>query len=324
MNDKVAIIILNWNGSADTIECLTSVGKIQYPNVEIIVVDNGSTDGSPGAIKTSFPYVTIINNPVNRGYAEGNNVGIRHALKNNAEFILLLNNDTVVNRDILTILLKAAQDHPEAGVFSTSIYSYQERDLPTFTAKYWDHHAMRFLERHHGVDDDAVETDYVDGSVMFFRRAVVEKAGFFEPSFFLNYDEIDWCCRVKRSGFTLLIIPRAKVWHKVSRSFGGKGPLFYYFFVRNRLYWAQRNLPALQRWHEYAAVLSDFFPHSFYGKKTPLIKRMYWDILLLARERMIVVTKLIGIGNFLAQRFGGYPVYVKRIDEKYFKQKLSP
>ncbi|MDD5584113.1 MAG: hypothetical protein PHV55_03555, partial [Candidatus Omnitrophica bacterium] len=178
-----------------------------------------------------------------------------------------------------------------------------------------------FVENKYALRDGAVETDYVDGCVIFFRAIVAEKTGLFEPLFFLDYEEIDWCFRVKKSGFKLLIIPAAKVWHKIRKSFGGKGPLFYYFFIRGRLLWAGRNLSLSQQWHEYRLIACEFLPFLFYTRKYPAIKRAYWDLLLMMRERSILEAKLFGIRDFIFRRFGDCPARIRRLNEKYFEKK---
>ena len=186
-NPKVAIIILNWNGLKDTIECLESVKKIDYPNYEIIVVDNASVDGSPEKLKELFPDITLIRNKENLGYAGGNNVGIRYALKNNAEYIFVLNNDTVVvDKDILKILVKTANLYPDAGVFGPKICLYDEPNKIGFSPTYWDKRKCTFILKKYYDYDEVVEIDDIRGCAIFFKREVVEKIGLFDSKFFLK------------------------------------------------------------------------------------------------------------------------------------------
>src|SRR3989338_5520706 len=112
MTRKISIIILNWNGLKDTLACLETVFKIDYPNFDVAVVDNASSDGSASVVKERFPQAHFIQNKENLGFAEGNNVGMRVALENGADYIFILNNDTVVDKDILNAFVRAADEHP--------------------------------------------------------------------------------------------------------------------------------------------------------------------------------------------------------------------
>src|SRR5205809_485096 len=121
MNALVSINILNWNGGQDTIECLASLEKIDYRPISVVVIDNGSMDGSPERIKREFPYVRMIKNHENLGFTEGNNIGIKYALTHGADFVLLLNNDTVVDKAFLSELISVARREPAAGILGPKI-----------------------------------------------------------------------------------------------------------------------------------------------------------------------------------------------------------
>src|SRR3989339_346256 len=120
----VYILILNWNGKEDTLECLSSLKKIDYPNYKTIVIDNGSTDDSVKIINKKYPKIKIIENKKNLGYAEGNNVGIRYALKNKADYVLILNNDTIVDKKFLTELVKVGESNEKVGIVGPNVYCY--------------------------------------------------------------------------------------------------------------------------------------------------------------------------------------------------------
>ncbi|HET6516311.1 MAG TPA: glycosyltransferase family 2 protein, partial [Thermodesulfovibrionales bacterium] len=125
---KIAIIVINWNGRDDTLECLASVRQVDYPHFEVIVVDNGSSDNSVEAIRNAFPEVTVIETRENLGFAGGNNVGMRHALKNRSEYIFLLNNDTVVDSQILKSFIRSSRLLPRDAILSAKIYYYSNPD----------------------------------------------------------------------------------------------------------------------------------------------------------------------------------------------------
>lgn len=246
---KIFIIILNWNGGKDTLECLRSVGKIDYPEFEIVVVDNGSTDGSPGAIHETFREVTLLETGQNLGYAEGNNVGIRHALAGGAEYILLLNNDTVVDAQLVSQLVEAAAKHPTAGIYQPKIYFCSDPKRIWFSATRWVPSEGVFTREQEGEIDQGENgqvrpTDYACGCSLFFHTEVARRVGLFDPRFFLCWEEIDWCYRARRHGYRCLFVPSAKVWHKVSSSLGGtESPMWMYFNFRNQLIWGKRHLP---------------------------------------------------------------------------------
>ena len=135
---RVAVIVLNWNGREDTLECLRSIRSIAYSNFGVIVVDNGSTDGSVAAIRASQPSVEVIDTGENLGFAGGNNVGIRRALELGADYVLLLNNDTVVDPGLLRAFVAAAALHPEAGAFGAKIYFHSEPTRIWYAGARWE------------------------------------------------------------------------------------------------------------------------------------------------------------------------------------------
>ena len=308
MNSKISIIILNWNGLKDTLECLESVKKIDYPDFEVIVVDNGSTDGSAQFIRQRFPDVRFIQNSENLGYAEGNNVGIRYALGHGAEFVLVLNNDTIVDKNILLAFVKGAADYPDAGVFGAKIYNFDDPNRIWHAGGILDQKTAEMYQNGFGVLDDgtfyitAVEIDYACGCSLFFRREVAEKIGLFDPDFFLYYEDTDLCFRARRAGFKVMYIPAAKLWHKVSASFRPTpSPSSYYYLTRNRLLFARRNFPWYKRAPFYTAVVKDFF--SVLGaKKFSLPKRIYWVFYEFTKPTG--KAKLLGIRDCFLNRLG--------------------
>ena len=248
-NPKISILILNWNGLHNTIECLRTVEKISYPNCDILVIDNGSTDRSVEHIINQFPGIKIIENNKNLGYAGGNNIGIRYAIDHGAEYILLLNNDTVVDPQLLKAFLKASQDHPEYAIFNPKVYYYSTPDKIWSLGINWNKQSGMFLFKGDGLIDDGrlnnepFEIDYAIGCCLFFDTRVIERIGLFEPKFFLFFEEYDWCSRARIAGYKCLSVPEAKIWHKGSAGFEKESPLMDYYLTRNRLLWAKRNLP---------------------------------------------------------------------------------
>lgn len=245
---KVAIVVLNWNGKQDTLECLESIGKLDYPNYQTIVVDNGSTDDSVDAIRTQFQNVVVLQTGANLGYAGGNNVGIKRALESGAAYILILNNDTIVDPSLLSAFVGATKIAPGAGVYGAKIYFHNQPETLWFAGGRWHAAKMGFEHIGYGQKDGAEyaayrECDYVTGCALFAGADVFRKVGLLDEDFFLTYEETDWCYRARGQGYLCLITPGAKLWHKVSVSFGGSGsPLQKYFMTRNKLLWGHKYL----------------------------------------------------------------------------------
>ena len=270
MNAKVAIIILNWNGWEDTIECLESLYQITYPNYEVIVVDNSSQNESIERIKgyaegkTSvesmfFKYdpsnkpikvieytreeagggkerdlesflsnrkLILIENEKNYGFSEGNNIGIRYALERGADYVFVLNNDTVVDAEFLNELIKVGEADKEIGIISPVIYHYYNPNRIQFGGGVKLNLYMGKItklvkkEVKQGVISD---TGIVSGAAMLIKRETLEEIGLFPTKYFLGWEDTDYCIKVSRGGWKLVCIPKAKIWHKMGRTFSNMG-----------------------------------------------------------------------------------------------------
>lgn len=237
---KTAIVILNWNQLKDTAECLRSLGHLANA-APIILVDNGSTDGSPGELEKEFPQVRLLRNGENLGFAEGNNIGIRVALNQGAEYILLLNNDTIVEKDFLDRLLSAMRDDDSIGVASPKIMFYQDRNKIWFAGGGYYPVIGKPFHYYYGQTDsgqikDVKTIDWVSGCCLLVKRKVLEKIGLLDKDYFNNYEDVDFCTRAKRAGYKIVVIPQAKIYHKFAAAMGGKfSPFYTYFRVRNNL-----------------------------------------------------------------------------------------
>ncbi|MBP1945598.1 glycosyltransferase family 2 protein [Methanobacterium petrolearium] len=282
MNLKLSIIILNWNGWQDTIECLESVFQNNHPNYNVIVVDNDSNDESVQKIKeycngkikikstffrydpnnkpleiletepdnnfqrkkiveSSSPTLFLIKNNKNEGFAEGNNIGIRYALNNlNPDYILLLNNDTVVDKEFLVQMLKISENNDKIGITGPKIYYYDEPNRIWFAKGKISWKFCRGLNTGHneidvGQHDHVTEVEYVSGCAFLIKKEVVDKIGLFDKRFFLYFEEIDLALKASKIGYKSFFVPGGKIWHKVSRSGGGiKGKVGLYYITRNR------------------------------------------------------------------------------------------
>jgi len=327
---KVAVIILNWNGKEDTIECLESVDKIDYLNYEIVVVDNGSVDDSVASIKALFPDVIVIETGHNLGYAGGNNVGIRYALDNNAEYILLLNNDTVVDVNLIYAFIEARTTIASPAIMGGKIYYQAQPDTLWYAGACWIPSKLDF--EHIGLGqkdapnfDQLSKTDYATGCLMFVPADIFHQVGLLDEDFFLTYEETDWCYRARKFGYECYFIPTAKVWHKVSVSFGGpESPIFEYFMARNRLLWASKHLGLILRvklYHQYLQkIWTRIFPRFVLADASvPLLKRYAWSIVswLKAVRRYFHLSSnqaiIQGVMDYFFRRLGNCPESIRAL-----------
>jgi GT2 family glycosyltransferase len=241
---SVAIIILNWNGKDDTLECLKSLESVIYSNYRTILVDNGSTDGSVQAIREAFPDVQLIETGKNLGFAAGNNVGIKVALDEGFDAILLLNNDTTIDPQFLTVLVIELCQSPDIGATNSAIYYYDEPQMIWSAGGTIDWKTGISYQRHINETDhrqlERADVDYGVGASILMRREAVLSVGMLDPDFFLYYEETDWCCRARDAGFSTVLAPRSKIYHKVSRSMEGRSCTQLYYFTRNRLHFLKK------------------------------------------------------------------------------------
>jgi GT2 family glycosyltransferase len=221
---------LNPDGSAKQLlrDTLDSLVRMTYPNTRLIVIDNGSTDGSQDMMRKYYPSVELIENGKNLGVMEGYNVGLRYGLQQKADWVLLLNNDP----EMLTQLMSVGIGDAKIGILGPKTYFYSEPN------KFWyaggninfftgiiSHRGIREID--HGQYDETEETDYVNGCAMLVRREVIETIGFLDMIFHPMYSEdADYSLRAHAAGYKLMYVPGAKLWHRVSAfSGGGTTPL---------------------------------------------------------------------------------------------------
>ncbi len=238
---KVLIATLTWNQKQDTLECLASLQKVRYDNLEVMVVDNGSRDGTCEAIREGYPHVPIVRNEKNLGCAEGMNCNIRYMLGTDADFLFLLGNDTIVDPDVVSELVRVAVSDPRIGIVVPKIYYYDRPDVLWFArgcTMDWEKGIFTGLVQNikdDGSQDADRDFDFSPGGFTFVRRSILEKGILLDPDYFIYFDDSDWYWRIKKDGWRFAYAPKAKVWHKPSSSVGMESPHFYYYRVRNRL-----------------------------------------------------------------------------------------
>jgi GT2 family glycosyltransferase len=213
-------------------ETLDSLRRMTYPNFRIVVVDNGSTDGSQSMLRSDYPGVALVENGRNLGVTEGYNVCLKYGFENGADWVLLLNNDIVVDPEMLSKLCEVTAGDPSIGIAGPAMYFHSKPDEFWFAGgriNYFtgiiSHRGIR--ETDHGQYSRVEETEYINGCAMLIRREVTEKIGYLDPSFSPGYSEdADYSVRAFRAGYRLVYVPGAKLWHKVSAfSGGGMTPL---------------------------------------------------------------------------------------------------
>lgn len=241
-----SIITVNYHQTALTIDLLRSlVRHTANDAIEVIVVDNGSTDDQESVFRAVYPGVVYLRSEANLGFAGGNNLGIRHA---KGDYLLFLNNDTEITAGFVGSLRNELERHPNMGLLSPLILYFDDQAK----IQYAGFTSMNYLTgRNKGIgqmesddgqyDDLTVETGYCHGAAMICRSADLQRVGLMEEHFFLYYEELDWCEKFRRAGLKTGFTGKAKIYHKESMSVGRESPLKSYFMTRNRWLFIRRN-----------------------------------------------------------------------------------
>ncbi|OGM25911.1 hypothetical protein A3D00_02245 [Candidatus Woesebacteria bacterium RIFCSPHIGHO2_02_FULL_38_9] len=263
---KVSVVILNWNQPDITLECLDSVTKLRVKDYELnlLIVDNGSTDNSVKIfekLKIVNWKLEIISNGKNKGFAGGNNVGIKYALEKGADYILILNNDTIVDLQLVDRFIDTADKYPEVGMLSPKIYfangyefhknRYKKDELGKVIWSAggkmdWDN----VFGKNRGVDEvdkgqfgQEKEVNFTTGACMFLSVKALNEVGIFDEKYFMYFEDADLCMRMKKFGWKILYSPSGLVWHKVAQSSRIGSDLNDYYITRNRLLFGMKYAP---------------------------------------------------------------------------------
>jgi GT2 family glycosyltransferase len=261
MDHVVYVVILNWNLKDDTIACVRSVLTGGDTALRIVIVDNGSDDGSVAAFQHLGPRVEVIANKENVGFARGANLGIRHALTRGADYILLLNNDTIAGASLIGSLVEAAASLAEPTVLAPAIFYHDD------PRRFWRLGAVHRWglpvpweigrdARDVGQFRQPFEVDYITGCAMWVPAVIFERVGLFDEGFYMYYEDSDFCQRVRRSGFRILVVPQAHIWHKVSRSARQTPGIAAYQHTRNRVIFYNRYATGLGRFSANLYILA--------------------------------------------------------------------
>lgn len=238
MCPHVGIIIVNWNGKADTIACLESLTQSKWENQSVIIVDNGSCDDSVAVFKTRFPYAQLICSDCNLGFSGGNNLGIRFALEQNYEYLFLLNNDTVIEPETVTKLVEAAQANPDYGLLTSVIHIFSCPEQVWFSGAKLDlKHGIAEHNNTHIPDRTAspFQIPWASGCALLVRADAMRQLQGFDERFFLNWEDVDLSLRARAAGQKIAIVPASRIYHKVSSSISKVPSAGLYYYVRNNL-----------------------------------------------------------------------------------------
>ena len=246
---KVSIITVNYNQEQVTCDMLQSLRNITWPNVEIFVVDNASARDC-SVIKELYPEVNLIKSEVNLGFAGGNNLAIKQAT---GDYILLLNNDTIVTPNFLEPLLDSFVRHPEAGIVSPKIVFYYSDNLVQYAGTNpispitCRGETVGYMQKNDARFDVERETHLSHGACMMISRETLNKVGLMDENYFMFYEEYDYCERVRQAGFQIFYNGHSSILHKQSISIGKNSAIKSYYMTRNRLYFSRKNFTGISR-----------------------------------------------------------------------------
>ena len=280
---KLSIITINYNGLKDTSELIES---IPFNNeMEVIVVDNASTQDEASVIAEQYPQVKVIRSPHNLGFAGGNNLGIKEA---KGKYILLINNDTYIKEFKIDSLIERLESSDKIGIvcpklrFAWGNNPIQFAGYTPLSAITIRNQAIGFDEEDHGQYDKAHSTPYAHGAAMLIKRAAIEKVGLMPECFFLYYEELDWSMMFTRAGYEIWYDPACTVYHKESQTTGQNSPLRTYYITRNRLLLVKRNYQGINKYLSYMyligiVALRDIIKYTLQGR-FDLVKSVFRGI----------------------------------------------
>ncbi len=295
---KVFIIVLHYHSIEDTQECLKSLEKLDYDNFEVVIVDNG-TEEKPKFQSPNFKLTQIFNKE-NLGFAGGNNVGIRYALEHGAEYVLLLNNDTIIEPSFLKKLIKAGESNKKIGILGPIIYQYPStgsgQEIHFAGGKVnWLYtkgtHISTISTKRSDQASSINEADYITGACMLVKQEVIEKIGLMPEEYFLYLEDVDWCLKARREGFKCIIVPKARIWHKVSQSAKQGSFSYIYYHFRNGLLLAKRNAAFFIK---LLAYLNSFWIYS----------KQILKLIISPKKREWARAIMKGIEDFYRSKFG--------------------
>jgi len=273
INPKVFIIILHFGNPKNTEECLKSLGNLEYDNFETVVIDNVRD---------------------NRGFAGGNNSGIKQALEKGASYILLLNNDTIVEPNFLKKLVEAGESDKKIGILGPAIYEYGTNKIHFAGGKVnWLYTRGTHITELKIKSQKSKVVDYITGACLLIKREVIEKIGLMDEEYFLYCEDVDWCLKARKAGYKCIVVSEAKIWHKVSSSAKAESFSYIYYHTRNGLLLAKKNAPF------FIKLLAYLWSFWAFGKQ--MIKLVFFP-----SKKIWAKAIMLGINDFYKRKFGKY------------------
>lgn len=246
VNPKIFIIILNYNGKDVIKNCLASVFKIDYPDFEVVVVDNNSSDGSLESAKNNFSKANFIKNEANLGFSAGNNIGIRFALERMADYVLLLNNDTEVEKDFLAKLVEMAETDEKIGTVSPVIFNGHNRQV-WFSGGGINWLRMKTKHSQQIATEDYFETDFISGCAMLVKAEVFRVVGLLDEDYFLYWEDVDFSVRARKAGFKNIVVTGSWIYH-FEKSEQEKKNKIYWLVVSGLIFFKKNSPSILKPW----------------------------------------------------------------------------
>ncbi len=295
---KVVVATLTWNQKTDVLECLESLVQLDYPNYEIVVIDNASIDGTFEAVREKYPQVAIVRHTENSGAAGGVNSELRYAIQAQADYLLIIANDGKTEPFTLRELMNVAEKDKTLGAVFPKVY-YWGSDTKIWFAKgirveNIDWRRGQFKGFIQNVEDDGSFDEECEASLYpqgfcLLRMEAAKKAGFLQPGYFIYFEDADWFMRLYKAGYKGRYTGKARAWHKPSASVGGReSPLFYYYRTRNRLYFFQEHASRVDfmlfLFYFFAERLSEIY-RLYRSKQVPALKGMLWGVFDFFRKK---------------------------------------
>jgi len=245
----VVVIVLNYNGKPILQDCLSSLSILDYPNYKLVMIDNGSADGSKEFVEKEFPNVHVLRTEKNLGYSGGLNLGLKYAFEDcHADYCLYANNDTRIDRDALKHLVEAAEllKDQKAGFLTGKVFYMDHPEIIQTVGisahpYLWYKGSIGEGEKDNGQYNKIEERIFLDDMYMLVKKDVYFEVGGFDEAFFCHSEEIDWQARAKAKGWKFYFVPGSKIWHKHSYTIGPSSPRSVYFAIRSRVLAIYRN-----------------------------------------------------------------------------------
>lgn len=272
MDKRTAIILLNWNSYEHTANCIASLQNVTPANFDVIVVDNGSSDGSGTMLKQNFAHIKYIQAPTNLGFAGGNNKGFEYAIAHGYEYALMLNNDTFVEPNFLELLTNYMDAHANAGAIQPKIFFNNNRQKIWNGGSYflswlgWTY-SKNYMRTAGPAQNNFAEVDWITGCALLVRTSIVQQIGALNNHFFIYYEDVDFSFRIRQAGYKLIFHPQSVIYHiagmankaKVKGKEGYANPYVHYLNFRNHI-WVLRTYT---KWYQWPTTFITLIAYSF-------------------------------------------------------------